>query len=183
MSMRVLIPWRRQENPSPAFFRDEERSPYVQLRREMDRLFEDFFRAPLVGGIALLAAMTVAVCATFLSGGVPLRANDRSELLGLLGSAAILVGVGVLDDLGVVVLQAEIEGSSFFAPFLIGGIQRGVRCDWLHRGLDGINQTSRDRHDHANRVACFEADGVIAASQLPIHGEGGFQPIGLDDAF
>ena len=53
MSMRDLIPWRRQENPAPALFRDEERSPYVQLRREMDRLFEDFFRAPLVGGIAL----------------------------------------------------------------------------------------------------------------------------------
>jgi hypothetical protein len=42
MSMRDLIPWRRQENPAPALFRDEERSPYVQLRREMDRLFEDF---------------------------------------------------------------------------------------------------------------------------------------------
>ncbi|EGI53612.1 hsp20/alpha crystallin family protein [Sphingomonas sp. S17] len=53
MSMRDLIPWRRQENPVPALFRDEERSPYVQLRREMDRLFEDFFRAPLVGGIGL----------------------------------------------------------------------------------------------------------------------------------
>ena len=53
MSMRDLIPWRRQENPAPALFRDEERSPYVQLRREMDRLFEDFFRAPLVGGIGL----------------------------------------------------------------------------------------------------------------------------------
>jgi HSP20 family protein len=39
--------------PGARAFRDEERSPYVQLRREMDRLFEDFFRAPLVGGIAL----------------------------------------------------------------------------------------------------------------------------------
>ena len=53
MAVRDLIPWRRQENPAPALFRDEVPSPYLQLRREMDRLFEDFFRAPLVGGIAL----------------------------------------------------------------------------------------------------------------------------------
>jgi HSP20 family protein len=53
MAVRDLIPWRRQESPAPARFRDEAPSPYVQLRREMDRLFEDFFRAPLVDGIAL----------------------------------------------------------------------------------------------------------------------------------
>jgi HSP20 family protein len=48
--MRDLIPWRRQENAAPALFRDEERSPFVQFRREMDRLFDDFFRAPMFGG-------------------------------------------------------------------------------------------------------------------------------------
>lgn len=47
MAMRDLIPWRRQENTAPALFRDEERSPFVQLRREMDRLFDDFFRRAL----------------------------------------------------------------------------------------------------------------------------------------
>ena len=34
----------------PATMREEERSPFMQLRREMDRLFEDFFRAPVLGG-------------------------------------------------------------------------------------------------------------------------------------
>lgn len=49
MAMRDLIPWRRQENTAPALLRDEERSPFVQFRREMDRLFDDFFRAPVFG--------------------------------------------------------------------------------------------------------------------------------------
>ena len=53
MAVRDFIPWRRQENPAPALFRDEVPSPYLQLRREMARLLEDFFRAPFVGGIAL----------------------------------------------------------------------------------------------------------------------------------
>jgi HSP20 family protein len=48
--MRDLIPWRRQENTAPALFHEEERSPFVHLRREMDRLFDDVFRAPLPGG-------------------------------------------------------------------------------------------------------------------------------------
>lgn len=46
MAMRDLIPWGRQESQLPSLFRDEERSPFVQLRREMDRLFDDFFRTP-----------------------------------------------------------------------------------------------------------------------------------------
>lgn len=50
MAMRDLIPWRRQENTAPALFQNEERSPFVQFRREMDRLFDDFFRAPLFSG-------------------------------------------------------------------------------------------------------------------------------------
>lgn len=57
MAMRDLIPWRRQENTAPALFRDEERSPFVQLRREMDRLFDDFFRAPLPGGTSLSSGL------------------------------------------------------------------------------------------------------------------------------
>lgn len=56
MAYRGLIPWRRQENTAPAPFLDEERSPFVQFRREMDRLFDDFFRAPLLGASAFSAA-------------------------------------------------------------------------------------------------------------------------------
>ncbi|MEA3387885.1 Hsp20/alpha crystallin family protein [Sphingobium naphthae] len=56
MAMRDLIPWRRQETSAPTLFREEERSPLVQFRREMDRLFDDFFRAPLFGGSNLQGA-------------------------------------------------------------------------------------------------------------------------------
>jgi HSP20 family protein len=49
MAVRDLIPWGRQESRAPALFRDEERSPFHSLRREMDRLFDDFFSAPVTG--------------------------------------------------------------------------------------------------------------------------------------
>ena len=50
MAMRDLVPWRRQENTAPPMYQDREQSPFNQLRREMDRLFDDFFRAPMLGG-------------------------------------------------------------------------------------------------------------------------------------
>ncbi len=48
MNMRVqnLIPWRRSDHPAPAsVLRDDERSPFVSLHREMNRLFDDVFRS------------------------------------------------------------------------------------------------------------------------------------------
>ena len=50
MAMRDLIPWGRQESRMPATFREEERSPFLRLRSEMDRLFDDFFSAPMFSG-------------------------------------------------------------------------------------------------------------------------------------
>ena len=49
MTMRDLIPWGRQENRAPALVGSEERSPFMSLRRDIDRLFDDFFHAPLAG--------------------------------------------------------------------------------------------------------------------------------------
>lgn len=53
MAMRDLIPWGRPENRTPALYRDEQISPFVRLRHEMDRLFDDFFGAPPGGGWGL----------------------------------------------------------------------------------------------------------------------------------
>lgn len=50
MAMRDLIPWRRQENAAPQLYREEDRNPFTQLRREMDRVFDDFLRLPMLGG-------------------------------------------------------------------------------------------------------------------------------------
>jgi HSP20 family protein len=47
MAMRDLIPWGRQEDRAPALFGSEERRPFLSLRRDIDRLFDDFFHAPL----------------------------------------------------------------------------------------------------------------------------------------
>jgi HSP20 family protein len=49
MAMRDLIPWNREQSTSPALWRDNEWSPVSSFRREMDRLFDDFFRTPTFG--------------------------------------------------------------------------------------------------------------------------------------
>jgi HSP20 family protein len=48
MAMRDLIPWGRQDNRAPALIGAEERSPFLSLRRDIDRLFDDFFHSPML---------------------------------------------------------------------------------------------------------------------------------------
>jgi len=43
MSVRDLIPWGRSNNRAPAPYREDDRSPFLSLHREMNRLFDDFF--------------------------------------------------------------------------------------------------------------------------------------------
>lgn len=55
MSVRDLIPWGRSNNRTPAPYRDDDRSPFLSLHREMNRVFDDFFRdfdmrVPMFGG-------------------------------------------------------------------------------------------------------------------------------------
>ncbi len=46
MSVRDLMPWGRNNgNRAPMIYRDEERNPFLSLHREMNRLFNDVFRA------------------------------------------------------------------------------------------------------------------------------------------
>ena len=45
MSVRDLIPWGRSGNQAPTVFRDEDRSPFLSLHREVNRLFDDVFRS------------------------------------------------------------------------------------------------------------------------------------------
>lgn len=64
MAMRDLIPWGRQESRGPAMFGSEERSPFLSLRRDIDRLFDDFFQAPSFGLGSTLQWPTVEVSQT-----------------------------------------------------------------------------------------------------------------------
>lgn len=55
MSVRDLIPWGRSNNRAPVPYRDDDRSPFLSLHREMNRVFDDFFRdfdmrLPMMGG-------------------------------------------------------------------------------------------------------------------------------------
>jgi HSP20 family protein len=57
MSVRDLIPWGRS-NRAPAPYREDDRSPFLSLHREMNRVFDDFFRdfdmrLPMMGGAGL----------------------------------------------------------------------------------------------------------------------------------
>jgi HSP20 family protein len=51
MAMRDLIPWGREQSTSPSVWRDNDSNPITSFRREMDRLFDDFFRTPALGSI------------------------------------------------------------------------------------------------------------------------------------
>ena len=47
MSMRDLIPWGRQSSTAPAIYRDEQPNPFLGLRQDIDRLFDDVFRSSM----------------------------------------------------------------------------------------------------------------------------------------
>jgi hypothetical protein len=42
MSVRDLIPWGRSNNRVPSVYRDDDRSPFLSLHREMNRMFDEF---------------------------------------------------------------------------------------------------------------------------------------------
>ena len=44
MNVRALIPWGRNST-APTTYREEERSPFLSLHREVNRLFDDIFRS------------------------------------------------------------------------------------------------------------------------------------------
>lgn len=51
MAMRDLIPWgRQQQSTVPAMMNERDWSPLSSFRREVDRLFDDMFRSPALGG-------------------------------------------------------------------------------------------------------------------------------------
>lgn len=55
MAIRDLIPWNREGNQVPGFYRDADRDPFMALHREMNRLLDDAFRGfgaglPSIGG-------------------------------------------------------------------------------------------------------------------------------------
>ena len=47
MAMRDLIPWGRQSSTAPTVWQEEDRNPFLSLRRDIDRLFDDVFRGSL----------------------------------------------------------------------------------------------------------------------------------------
>jgi HSP20 family protein len=64
MSMRDLIPWSRQSSTAPAVYGDEQRNPFLSLRQDIDRLFDDVFRGSmpsLAGGRSMMAWPSVEV--------------------------------------------------------------------------------------------------------------------------
>lgn len=106
MNMRDLIPWGRNSNPAPLSYRDDagrqEQNPFLQLHREMNRLFDDAFRGfnlPYFGGTSSSWGM--------MSPGVELSENDKEFRI-----TAELPGVEekdidiVIDD-GVLILRGE----------------------------------------------------------------------------
>ena len=64
MAMRDLIPWGRERSTSPSLWRpsewDREVSPLSSFRREMDRLFDEFFRTPALSRFGEFGTATMS---------------------------------------------------------------------------------------------------------------------------
>ena len=88
MPMGDLIPWGRQNSAPPSVYREEERSPFLSLRRDIDRLFDDMFRGamPTLGmGHGTMAWPSIDVsesdCEIRISAEVPGMSEKDVELL------------------------------------------------------------------------------------------------------
>ena len=58
MTVRDLVPWRRSNERTAVTYRDDDRNPFMSLHREMNRMFDDFFRGfdmdlPMMGRASL----------------------------------------------------------------------------------------------------------------------------------
>ncbi|HEY9012734.1 MAG TPA: Hsp20/alpha crystallin family protein [Devosia sp.] len=73
MNMRDLIPWGRNNNQAPVDYRGQEANPFLELHREMNRLFDETFRS-LDGSLSSFGSPTPW---TANWPGVDISENDR----------------------------------------------------------------------------------------------------------
>src|SRR5215212_89698 len=78
-------------------------------------------------------------------------------------------------------LQFSVELPPALGPPLVGVFKFRLLPYLADLRLEGLQLSSPLRHDHADRLARLEDHGEVGAGQLPVHGEGGFQPIRLHD--
>ena len=88
MAMRDLIPWGRQSSTAPTIWQEEDRNPFLSLRRDIDRLFDDVFRGSLPSfgfGRSMMAWPNVEVSETDrevrISAEIPGMSDKDVELL------------------------------------------------------------------------------------------------------
>jgi HSP20 family protein len=101
--MRDLIPWgRQQQNTAPAMMGDRDWSPLSSFRREVDRLFDDFFRTPSLtsfGGGMMTSWPSIEV-----------NDNDREVLVTAEVPGMSEKDVELLLDNGVLTIRGEKKG-------------------------------------------------------------------------
>lgn len=164
MSMRDLIPWSRQSSAAPAVYREEERNPFLSLRHDIDRLFEDVFRGslPSLGvGRGSMSWPSVEV------GETNREIRITAELPGLSDKdVEVLVEDGVLTLRGEKKCETE-DKERGYSERLYGRFERRIA---LPRGVDHQEAKATFR-DGLLSIALPKTEEVDRGQRIPINSE------------
>jgi HSP20 family protein len=166
MAIRDLIPFGRESSTTPSLWRDWD-TPVSSLRREMDRLFDDFFRTPALGSFGSLG--TAGMMTNWPSIDVEDKDNEllvTAEVPGLTDkNVELFVDNGMLTIRGEKKGEKEERGYSerFFGRFerqipLPGSVDE-VNCKAdFHDGLLTIHLPKTREAEQARKKIPINAD-------------------------
>ena len=167
MAMRDLIPFGSRTTPS--LWRGEEWTPLSGFRREMDRLFDDFFRTPSVGALGSRAGEFGGFTPSWPSVDVKDKDNEllvTAEVPGLTDKdVELFVDNGMLTIRGEKKGEREERGYSerFFGKFerqipLPSGVdEQNCKADF-HDGLLTIHLPKTREAEEARKKIPINAD-------------------------
>lgn len=159
MAMRDLIPWGREQTTAPAVWRDNDFNPIASLRREMDRLFDDVFRMPALGGFGGMTGWP----------SLDVKDNDREVIVTAELPGMTDKDVELLLDNGMLTIRGEKKGEE----------ERGYSERWYGRFERQIPLPSSvdeehckaEFHDGLLTVTLTKIEGAENRKRIPINAE------------
>ncbi len=161
MNMRDLIPWSRQSSTAPVHYQNQD-NPVLGFRREVDRLFDDFFRGSVPSlGRSLAAWPNVELSETDRDIRITAEVPGMSEK-----DVELLMEEGVLTIRGEKKSETEDKDRGYSERYY-GRFERRIA---LPSNVDeqGANATFRDG---VLTVTLPKSDDTGRGRRIPINGE------------
>lgn len=161
MAVRDLIPWGRERVPAPT---RPEQNPFLALHREMNRVFDDFFRGfdmprSIFGGATGWPAVDVAETDKEYRVTAELPGLDEKD-----------VELSLHDDVLTLRGEKKIErggDNSFYSERYHGQFQRSIELDG---GIDRDKVTASFKNGLLTVVLPKSAEARVKARRIPING-------------